>query len=51
MSEKLKRKEYELKVLKGEIKEKTDELYNLSSRLTPKSNKNIKKSCSYYYEY
>ncbi len=36
MSEKLKRKEYELKTLKNEIKEKSDELYNLSNRMTPK---------------
>lgn len=36
MNDKLKRKEYELKTLKSEIKEKTDELYNLSNRLTPK---------------
>ena len=36
MNEKLKRKEYELKTLKSEIKEKSDELYNLSNRMTPK---------------
>jgi hypothetical protein len=36
MNDKLKRKEYELKTLKTEIKEKTDELYNLSNRYTPK---------------
>ena len=34
MSEKIKRKDYELKVLKQEIKEKSDELANLTSRLT-----------------
>ena len=34
MSEKIKRKDYELKALKSEIKSKAEEISNLTSRLT-----------------
>lgn len=42
MSEKIKRKDYELKVLKEEIKNKAEEISNLTSRLTIVQNGQLK---------
>lgn len=42
MNEKIKRKDYELKVLKDEIKEKAEEISNLTSRLTIVENGQLK---------